>query len=150
MKINLIEKIIGSAFFTGYFPFAPGTMGSFAALAIYMIPGFENPTIMMLMISLFIVIGIPIATKFEKVYGKDPKQCTVDEIVGTWISLLFVPKTIIYISCTFIIWRILDIVKPIPANYAEKINGGWGIMLDDIIAGFYTLLIIQMIIYFTH
>lgn len=150
MKINLIDKIIGSVFFTGYFPIAPGTIGSLAALGIYLIPGFENPTIMLLGISVFTVWGKIVADKFEKFYGKDPKQCTVDELVGTWLSLIFIPKTIIFIGIAFIIWRILDIVKPFPANYFERIKGGWGIMLDDISSGLYTLILMQIILYFVY
>ena len=150
MKINFIEKMIGSGFFTGYIPYAPGTFGSMVALAIYLIPGFENPTILLTLISLFTIIGIYLGTKFEQVYGKDPAQCTIDEMVGMWVTLLFIPKYIWYILFAFIIWRILDIVKPFPSNIAEKIKGGWGIMLDDIISGIYSLILIHIIIYFSN
>lgn len=148
MKINLIEKVIGSGLFTGYIKTASGTFASFAAVLIYMIPGFENPGMMIFFISFFFVLGISIGNKFEKVYGKDPKQCTIDEFVGTWISLLFVPKSILFIPIAFVIWRGLDILKPFPANRVEKIKGGWGIMLDDVIAGFYSFIFVHIIIYF--
>ncbi|MBZ0180636.1 MAG: phosphatidylglycerophosphatase A [Melioribacteraceae bacterium] len=146
MKINFIEKFIGSVFYTGYFPAASGTVSSLAALVIYLIPGFENPFIMLISISLFFVWGVNIATKFEAVYGKDPSQCTIDEMVGTWISLLFIPKTLVYVVISFILWRVLDILKPFPANLIEKIKGGWGIMLDDVASAFYVLLILYLII----
>ena len=148
MKINLLERLLGSGFFSGYIPIAPGTFGSLVALAIYLIPGFENPTILLTLISLFSIIGIYTGNKFEKVYGKDPAQCTIDEMVGMWITLLFIPKYIWYILIAFIIWRILDIIKPFPANIVEKIKGGWGIMLDDIVAGIYSLIFVHIIIYF--
>ena len=148
MKINIVEKIIGSVFFTGYIPFASGTFGSLAALLIYLIPGFENPTIMLIGISFFTAVGIPIGTKFEKVYGKDPSQCTVDELVGMWIALLFVPKTLVNIIIAFFIWRFMDIIKPAPARQLEKLNGGFGIMIDDIVAGIYSLTVIHILIYF--
>ncbi|TSA29018.1 MAG: phosphatidylglycerophosphatase A, partial [Ignavibacteriales bacterium] len=89
MKINFVEKLLGSGFYTGYIKTASGTWGSLAGLIIYLIPGFENPSLMIFMISLFILIGVSIATKFESIYGKDPKECTIDEIVGMWITLLF-------------------------------------------------------------
>jgi phosphatidylglycerophosphatase A len=146
MKLTIIEKIIGSGLFTGYFPYASGTVGSFAAVLIYLIPGFENPSVMLFFISFFTAIGIPISTKFEKIYGKDPAQCTIDEFVGTWISLLFVPKKAIFIVIAFIIWRILDIFKPFPARQIENIKGGIGIMFDDIVSGLYALVIIHVII----
>jgi len=146
LKINIVEKFIGSGFYSGYMPFAQGTFGSLVALSIYLIPGMENPTILLVLISLFFVVGIPIGTKFEAIYGKDPKQCTIDEMVGMWITLLFIPKNIWLILMAFIIWRVLDIVKPFPANIAEKLNGGVGIILDDVIAAIYALTISHIII----
>jgi len=147
LKLNFLEKFIGSAFFSGYMPFAPGTFGSIVALIIYLLPGFENPVLLLLLISVFSISGIFLGTKFETVYGKDPKQCTIDEMVGMWISLLFLPKEVLPVLTAFAIWRILDIVKPFPANLAEKIDGGLGIMLDDIIAAIYTLAITHILIY---
>ena len=146
MKLNFVEKLIGSGFYSGFIPFAPGTFGSLVALLFYLIPGFENPTVLLFVISLFTVLGVLIGNKFELVYGKDPKQCTIDEMVGLWISLIFIPKKIWFIAFAFVIWRVLDIIKPFPANISEKLNGGIGIMLDDIIAAFYTLVIIHIII----
>ena len=138
--------MIGSGFYTGYIPIASGTWGSLVALLIYLIPGFENPTILLSNILLFSVVGISIGTKFENVYGKDPKECTIDEFVGMWITLLFIPKKTLFIVIAFVIWRILDITKPYPANIAEKLNGGLGIMLDDIVAGIYALILMQIIV----
>lgn len=148
MKINFVEKLLGSGFYTGYMKTASGTWGSLAGLIIYLIPGFENPSLMIFVISLFILIGVPIATKFETIYGIDPKECTIDEIVGMWITLLFLPKKIWWIILAFLIWRVLDIIKPYPVRNLEKIKGGWGIMLDDIMAGIYSFITIQLIIYF--
>jgi phosphatidylglycerophosphatase A len=148
MKINLIENILGSGFFTGYMKHASGTWASFAGLIIFLIPGFENPSLMIFIISLFILIGVPIGDKFEAIYGKDPKECTIDEIIGMWITLLFLPKKIWWLALAFVIWRILDIVKPFPARMLENIKGGWGIILDDVAAGIYSFCIIQIVIYF--
>ena len=111
MKINFFEKFIGSGFYTGYFPVASGTVGSFAALLIYLIPGFENLIIIIPAIIIFAVYGIYLGNKFEIKYGKDPSECTVDEVVGTWISLLALPKTIGIIVAAFLIWRILGKVN---------------------------------------
>ena len=147
MKINFFEKFIGSGFYTGYFPVASGTVGSFAALLIYLIPGFENLIIIIPAIIIFAVYGIYLGNKFEIKYGKDPSECTVDEVVGTWISLLALPKTIGIIVAAFLIWRILDIIKPPPARGLEKLKGGLGIMIDDVVSGIYTLIIMHLIVY---
>jgi len=148
VKLNNFEKIIGSGFYSGYSPIAPGTAGSFVALLIYLIPGFSNPVFMIASIIAVTWLGVHISGRFEEVYGKDPGFCVIDEFVGTWISFLFLPKTIWVIGSAFILWRIMDIVKPFPANKFEKISGGWGIMLDDIAAGIYTLIIMHIVLYF--
>ncbi|MBN1300206.1 MAG: phosphatidylglycerophosphatase A [Melioribacteraceae bacterium] len=149
-KINHIEKLIGSGIYTGYLPFAQGTFASLAAVIIYLIPGFENSALMTFCISVFYVAGTLIAGKFIEIYGADPRQCTIDEFVGTWISLLFIPKKIWFIVPAFLIWRVFDIIKPFPANAAEKIKGGTGVMLDDVIAGIYTFLLMQIMLYFIY
>ena len=147
MKINIFEKFIGSGFFTGYMPFSSGTFGSLAGLIIYYIPGFEKPFIMIPAIILFSFYGIYVGTKFEKVYGEDPSQCTIDEVVGMWISLLFVPKKILISIIAFLLWRFFDITKPSPARQMEKLHGGLGIMMDDVVAGLYTLIFVQLILF---
>ncbi len=146
-QINWFEKIIGSGFYTGYIPIASGTFGSLAAIVIYLIPGFEKLEIIIPAIILFLGYGLFVSFKFEKVYGKDPSQCTVDEVVGTWISLIALPKTLLIVLTSFLIWRALDIIKPFPARTSEKLPGGFGIMIDDVIAGFYSLIIVHLIVY---
>ena len=146
-QINWFEKIIGSGFYTGYIPFASGTFGSLAAIVIYLIPGFERLEIIIPALVLFFGYGLFVSFKFENVYGKDPSQCTVDEIVGTWIALIALPKTLLIVLTSFLIWRALDIIKPFPARTSEKLPGGFGIMIDDVIAGFYSLFIVHLIVY---
>jgi len=148
MKISLLEKLLGSGFFTGYIPFASGTFASLAALLIYYIPGFENLLIIIPVTVIFLLFGIYVGNKFEKLYGKDPAECTIDEMVGMWISLIFLPKTIIISLITFFLWRALDIYKPFPARSSEKLRGGFGIMIDDVISGLYTLIIMNLVVYF--
>jgi phosphatidylglycerophosphatase A len=149
MKLNPLEKFLGSGFYGGYFPFAPGTVGSFLAMLFYFIPGFEKLYVILPAIAVFFLIGLKLGTKFEAAYGKkDPSECTIDEVVGMWISLVLVPKHLNYIILSFIIWRIFDIIKPFPAGNAEKLNGGLGIMLDDVIAAFYSLIVVHLILMF--
>lgn len=147
MKLNFFEKLIGSGFYTGYIPFASGTWGSLAALIIYLIPGFEKPIVIIPAIIIFIILGIFTGNKFDVIYGKDPAECTVDEVVGMWISLLFLPKTFLVVTAAFFMWRAFDIIKPSPARQAENLPGGLGIMMDDIIAGLYSLLLLHLILF---
>lgn len=145
-QINLFEKIVGSGFYTGFIPFASGTFGSLVALIIYYIPGFEKLWVIIPSIIILFFYGIFVSTKFEKVYGKDPAECTVDEVVGTWIALIALPKTILISLTSFFIWRILDIIKPFPARNSENLSAGWGIMMDDIISAIYTLIVVHLIV----
>ncbi len=147
MKINFIEKFLGSGFYTGFSPVASGTIGSLAALIIYYIPGFEKLYIILPVILIFFIYGVFVGNKFEKVYGKDPSQCTIDEFVGTWISLILLPKSIFISLTAFLLWRILDIIKPQPARKMEQLVGGLGIMMDDVISAIYALLIIHLLVY---
>lgn len=147
MKINFFEKFIGSGFYTGYSPYISGTVGSLAALIIYLIPGFEELFVIIPVILIFMVYGIYLGDKFEVEYGKDPSQCTVDEVVGMWISLVALPKNIGIVVSAFILWRVLDIIKPPPARNLERLKGGLGIMIDDVISGIYTLIIMHLVVY---
>lgn len=147
LKINFFEKFIGSGFYTGYVPVASGTFGSAAAMIIYLIPGFENLFIIVPLTIIFAIYGIYVGTKFEKVYGKDPSQCTIDEVVGTWISLIALPKTILVVTGAFFLWRLLDIIKPPPARNLERLKGGLGIVIDDVVSGMYTLFIMHLVVY---
>ena len=148
MKLNPIDKLLGSGFYTGYIPVASGTFGSFAALLIYFIPGFEKLFIILPVTFIFMLYGIYVGSKFETVYGKDPAECTIDEMVGMWISLILLPKTNLIIAAAFIIWRALDIIKPYPARSLERFKGGLGIMIDDVVSSIYTLIIMHLIVYF--
>jgi len=146
VKLNFVDKLLGSGFYTGYIPFASGTFGSLAGLLLYYIPGFEKPLIIIPAIILFSLYGIYAGTQFEKVYGKDPSECTIDEVVGMWISLLFLPKILWVSLVVFLIWRLFDIIKPYPARGLERLKGGVGIMIDDIISSFYVLLLVHLFI----
>lgn len=146
-QINWFEKLVGSGFYTGYVPIASGTFGSLVAIVIYLFPGFEKLQIIIPAIILLFAYGLFVSSKFEKIYGKDPAQCTVDEIVGTWIALIALPKTFLIILTSFLVWRALDIIKPFPAKTSEKLPGGIGIMIDDVISGFYSLIIVHLIVY---
>lgn len=115
------------------------------ALGIYwLIPGFEKPEVIIPAILVVIALGIPVGTWFEKLYGKDPAECTIDEVAGMWISLLFLPKTLIWSVAAFLLWRAFDIIKPFGGKKLETLPGGWGIMLDDVVLGVYTMGVMNM------
>jgi phosphatidylglycerophosphatase A len=93
-------------------------------------------------------LGIWVSGEVEKNEGKDPQVVVIDEFVGQWIALLFLPRILWIFISGFVIFRILDIIKPFPAADLEEIEGGRGILLDDVIAGIYTNFALHLILLF--
>ncbi len=146
--VSPLTKIFASALYTGFSPVASGTAGSLIGLLIYFLPSFEKTFVILPLSFIVLVLGAFAAKKMETAYGPDPRQVTIDEVLGMWISLLFLQKTIMIAVLTFIIFRIMDIIKPWPARFFDKRSGGWSIMLDDVVAGIYTNLLLQICLFF--
>jgi phosphatidylglycerophosphatase A len=137
-------KAFASGLFSGYSPVASGTVGSAVAVAIYFLPGFEQPFIILPVGFFVFLAGIHVAHRMEQHYGHDPAEVTIDEIVGMWISLLLLPKSLLVALCAFILFRLFDILKPFPARRFDNARGGIGIMMDDVIAGIYANLLMHL------
>lgn len=147
-KATFLDKLITTGFGSGLSPAAPGTVGSVVGLLIYFIPGFEKIYIIVPAIVVFFTWGVFAAGRMEKEYGHDPPRVVIDEIVGIWVSLVFVPKRLFLIAIAFLVFRILDIFKPFPANYFDRKTGGLWIMLDDFVCGVFTNIALQVYLYF--
>lgn len=145
---GFLDKLISTGLGTGLSPAAPGTAGSLLALIVYFIPGFEKPYVILPAIVLFFVWGSFTADRMENAYGHDPSRVVIDEIVAVWISLLFLPKRLILAVMAFIIFRLLDIFKPFPASYFDKRNRGISIMMDDVVCGVYTNILLQLYLFY--
>jgi phosphatidylglycerophosphatase A len=145
-NIPFIHKFFATGFYSGFSPIVPGTAGSLVGLLIYLIPGVENTYTLGALSIIFFFIGVYTSSSLEKQLGEDPSIVVIDEIVGMWISLFFLPKIpVIYIGA-FVLFRIFDIIKPSPARQVERYKNGWGIMLDDVFAGIYANIVIQIIL----
>ena len=142
--VSPLIKIFASALYSGYVPVASGTAGSLVGLIIYFIPGFENTFVLLPACVIVFLLGSIAAGKMEIIFGHDPSAVTIDEVLGMWVSLLFLPKSILPAGGAFIIFRLFDIVKPWPARVFDRKHGGWNIMMDDVVAGIYTNLVIQL------
>lgn len=147
MNLNKLKYIIASGFGTGYSPFASGTVGSLAALLLYIFIPLDDYLWLSICIIVF-VIGTWVSGFVEKDRGKDPGIVVIDEFVGQWIALLFLPRTFWIFIAGFVIFRILDIIKPYPAAVLEELEGGIGIMLDDLIVAIYTNIILHLTLIF--
>lgn len=143
--MNAIHHVIGTFFGTGHAPFASGTVGSAAiaavvfALTLVVPPEWYLATCLALA-AFYFVLGVPAGTWCERRWGKDPSQCVADEVVGFLIGVAWLtPPDWRAIVAAFFLFRLFDVGKVYPANRLERLPGGWGIMLDDVVAGLYTL-----------
>tara|TARA_Y100000996_G_scaffold252680_1_gene198778 strand:+ start:97 stop:537 length:441 start_codon:yes stop_codon:yes gene_type:complete len=140
MKILLL---FNSFFFAGKSPVAPGTIGSFFALLFWLLflPSYE---LRILFIVLFTLVSyFTISSEISSSNIKDPQHIVIDEVLGMWIALLFIhPNNFINIILAFVIFRLLDIFKPSVINRVENLEGAAGILLDDIVCGFITSILL--------
>lgn len=142
-----IIRLIATGLFSGYSPVIPGTAGTAVGLIIYAIPGFESIPNIFIFTCVFLILGIYTSSRMERYKGEDPACVVIDEIVGMWVSLIFIPKNILLAILGFIIFRFFDIVKLQPALYVERYRKGIGIMLDDIVSAIYTNITIHLLIW---
>lgn len=130
----------------GRLPLMPGTWGSLVVLPLYLLLG-KYELVFFIITLILLIISIPVSTYVAKrMKKKDPSVIVIDEFVGQMIALLFIPefgiKTFII---AFLLFRICDIIKPPPANISQKLYLGWGVVIDDVVAGVYANLILQII-----
>lgn len=149
-------KIIGTGCGAGYCPFAPGTAGSLWAgilwyLLYLLFPSDTFYSVLAALIILSTLAGVWAASRLQTIWGEDPSRVVIDEMVGTWIVLFAVPAgSLFYALWGILLFRFFDIFKPLGIRRMEEIPQGWGVMLDDILAGIYGLLcmiLLQWIIY---
>lgn len=150
---NKFIDIIASGLYTGYFPIASGTVASVLAMGIYyLISPLNNLSVFLLGYILTLsggtLIGIITATEAEKMYGeKDSHKIVIDEIVGYMFAMFLVPTTLVNMIAVFFIFRIFDVIKPGPIRKMEKLEGGMGVMLDDILSGICTCIVMHIALF---
>ncbi len=141
---NKIIRSVSTVFGIGYLPLMPGTFASLAGLLLYLV--IRHNIHLYLGITIFLLIaGLYVSGKAEKLFGKDdPGEIVIDELCGMLIVYLFIPFTLFNLITGFIIFRVLDIIKLYPISRLERLKGGWGIMLDDITAGIFANIMLQV------
>ena len=150
-----IKEFLLTGFYTGYSPVAPGTAGTFAAMVIYIgfchLFGDIYVYINAVLAVAILYPSVKLCNDAARIFGKeDPGPVVLDEMSGYWIAVMLHPFSWTTAILAFFIFRVLDILKPFPANRADNMGGGIGIMLDDWIAGIYTniiLIIIHLFLY---
>ena len=135
--------MLASVFGAGYAPVASGTVGSFVTVvAIWLLP--LTPLRIAVALVVVILVGIWAGSRVERVLGKkDPGVIVIDEVAGMLLSVILLPRTIPVLITAFLLFRLFDIWKPFPARESQALTGGVGVIVDDLIAGFYTLILIM-------
>jgi len=140
-----IIKLISTFLYIGYLPGIPGTFASLAGLFLfYLVRG--TPFLYAFLTLLFIGSGLLATTRAEKIFGEKDANCIViDEVAGLFLCFVYLPFDLKLLIAGFLIFRILDTLKPYPADRLQDLKGGLGIMSDDLVAGFYTNIILQIV-----
>jgi len=128
----------------GYAPIAPGTAASaVTAIGLWLLGW--SPAALSGLLVVVLVVGTWAAGEAERTLGtKDPGAIVVDEVAGMTISVLTLPLTLPVLVAGFILFRIFDVVKPFPAGASQRLGGGVGVMIDDVIAGLYALVLLLL------
>jgi phosphatidylglycerophosphatase A len=140
--VNRVALLIATVAGVGYAPVAPGTVAS--ALTVVLLGLIAPPPgPLLLFVVVVIVIGTWAAHDAERsLGGKDPGAIVIDEVAGMALSVLTLPLTPRVLLAGFLLFRVFDIVKPYPANALQRLRGGVGVMLDDLVAGLYALVLL--------
>jgi phosphatidylglycerophosphatase A len=137
-------KLTASAFYIGYFRFASGTFASLFAVLPYLLMRGSWIVYLAVTVVLFF-LGVYVSTEAEKLFNeKDPHKVVIDEVVGFFISMAFVPFGVAYVIAGFFLFRLFDVWKPYPMRQLQALPGGWGVMIDDVLAGIYTNIVLQI------
>jgi phosphatidylglycerophosphatase A len=139
MLLRRLGVFIATCAYVGYAPVAPGTFGSAIGLAVfYVVRHQRSTTVEVGVIVALAAVGLWSATEAEHHFGGiDPGPVVIDEVIGMLITLAFIPVNIAGAIVAFFIFRFLDVVKPWPARRLERLPGGFGVVLDDMMAGVY-------------
>ena len=140
---------LGTGFYSGYCPVAPGTAGTLVGIGLFWC--FSKFTLPLYLITIlaFIFLSVWIADGAEKIFQKKDAPCIViDEISGLLITMTLIPWSWPNVGLGFFLFRFFDILKPFPARWVEKkLPGGWGVVLDDIVAGVYANIVLQGVVH---
>jgi len=144
----LFHKLSATVFGIGYIGKGGGTVAAFFCAICWYLAWHENYNAVYSVCITVVIIGLGIwnGNMVEPIWGKDHGRVVIDEVAGMCITLLFIPVTIKYVLAGLILFRFFDIIKPLFIRKLELLPGGWGVMMDDVLAGVYANIILQGIV----
>ena len=145
-----LQMIIASVFGIGYIGKGGGTIAAAVfCLILILIPADYYPDFLQVLITLTVsVLGVWSANALDPIWGKDSSKVVIDEVAGMMVTLLFIPLQIKFILAGLVLFRFFDIVKPLLIKKMESLPKGWGVMADDLLAGLYAHILLQLIVIF--
>lgn len=144
--MHRLALLVASFGYAGRSPLAPGTVGSAAALPVFLVVRLAgSPVLEAGVIIALGAVGVWSASVTERQLGvTDPSVVVIDEVVGMLLTLAFMPLGWAGVLAGFVLFRLFDIIKPYPCARAERLPGGWGIMADDVLAGVYANVVLRI------
>ena len=144
-----LAVFIATVAYCGYFPIAPGTVGSAAGLIVYLLVWWsQSPIVEAALIVAVFVVGTWAGTTAERYFGGiDPGPVVIDEVLGMLVTLAFMPVNLAVALAGFVLFRIYDVFKPFPARRFESLHGGLGVMADDAMAAVYANLTLRLVVW---
>jgi phosphatidylglycerophosphatase A len=147
--MRTLITFIATGAYAGYVPFVPGTVGSIVGvmLGLLLIPVWNrSPAAFLMLFTVVFTAACRIAGAAEKLAGEhDSSTIVIDEIFGMIAAMFLIPAGWLWLLTAFALFRILDVVKPWPASFFDRMHGGAGVMLDDLISGIYANLVLQLV-----
>ena len=139
---------LATGFFTGFLPTMPGTWGTFAGIPLVIISNRLTSIMQAVVTVVFVFFAAFIAGRAEILFeSRDARPIVIDEMVGFLIALLWLPLNFLTLCLGFVLFRLFDIVKPPPIGILEKrLHGGWGIVLDDVLAGVFANVTLRLLL----
>ena len=144
----ILVKLIATCLGIGYIQKGAGTIAALFCCAVWYVLRVDQTSLLEqgIHIAFLFFIGAWSSTLVDKTWGHDSNRIVIDEWLGMSVALFAVPFTWINFSIAFVLFRALDIAKPLFIRKAEAVHGGWGVMLDDLLAGIYSALILHLLI----
>lgn len=137
-------RVLATWFGCGLIPFVPGTLGTLAALPLWLLLRDGGPWVVLATALIVTLTGIWSAGVVARVSAtKDPQIVVIDEVAGVLVALAGAPQSTGGIVGAVLLFRVFDTLKPFPARRAESLPGGWGIVIDDVVAGLQTILVLR-------
>jgi phosphatidylglycerophosphatase A len=145
--LSLLAYAVATGLGSGYSPIVPGTAGSALGLLLFWPLSAAPSGVQVAAVIALFLVGVAAGAHVARRSGvEDPSIVVVDEVVGQWITLLFLPLTPLTAAAGFVLFRVMDVIKPWPARRFEHLHGGWGIMADDVMAGVYANLALRVLL----